>query len=76
MTSVHPGGRLFVTDFTPPLTEPKTSGLWPILVGDLRGGAHVVVHTVDNRGGAASWRRGHPQPNVSPPGQRCDRGDE
>jgi hypothetical protein len=68
--SVHPGGRLFVTDFTPPLVEPRTSGLWPILVGDLRGGAHLIVHTVDNRGGAQSWRRGHPHPVFSPDGKR------
>ncbi|HEX7899545.1 MAG TPA: hypothetical protein VF950_17385 [Planctomycetota bacterium] len=68
--SVQPGGRLFVTDFTPPLEDPKTAGLWPILVGDLRGGAHAVVHVVDNRGGAQSWRRGHPHPVFSPDGKR------
>lgn len=68
--SAHPGGKLFATDFTPPLEEPKTGGLWPILLGSLDGAAHAIVHTSDMRGGAASWRRSHPHPVFSPDGRR------
>lgn len=62
--SMHPAGGLFVTDFT------ETPGLWPLLVGDVRGERHGIVTTVDYRRGATSWRRGHPHPVFSPDGRR------
>jgi len=67
--SVHPGGTLFVTDYTPPLEEPR-KGFWSLLVGDLRGNDYAVVHTMDFNGGAQSWRRNHPHPVFSPDGKR------
>jgi hypothetical protein len=67
--SVHPAGTLFVTDYTPPLDEPK-KGFWSLLVGDLRGNDHAVLHTFDLNGGAASWRRNHPHPVFSADGRR------
>jgi WD40 repeat protein len=67
--SVQPAGTLFVTDYTPPLEEPK-KGFWSLMVGDLRGNDHAVVHTFDMTGGAQSWRRNHPHPVFSPDGRR------
>jgi len=68
--SVHPGGTLFVTDFSPPLEEPTKKGFWSLLVGDLRGQTHAVIQTFDLNGGAQSWRRNHPHPVFSPDGKR------
>jgi hypothetical protein len=67
--SVQPGGALFVTDFTPPLDDPK-KGFYSVLVGDMKGGAHAVVQTFNLSGGAASWRRNHPHPVFSADGKR------
>lgn len=67
--SVHPDGKLFVTDYTPPLEQPR-KGFWSLLVGDLRGTDHAVLHTFDLTGGAQSWRRNHPHPVFSPDGRR------
>lgn len=67
--SVHPGGTLFATDFTPPL-EDSRKGFWSLLVGDLGGRGHAVIHTFDLTGGARSWRRNHPHPVFSPDGKR------
>jgi WD40 repeat protein len=68
--SACPDGRIFVTDFTPPLGEPKPKGFWSMLVGDLNGDRSVVLHTFDLTGGAKSWRGSHPHPVFSPDGRR------
>jgi hypothetical protein len=67
--SVNPAGSLFVTDYTPPLENPK-KGVWSLLVGDVKGNDHAVIHTFDLTGGAQSWRRNHPHPVFSPDGKR------
>jgi len=67
--SVHPGGALFATDFTPPLDDPK-KGFYSVLVGSLEGKDYAVLHTFDLTGGAQSWRRNHPHPVFSPDGKR------
>lgn len=51
------------------MEEPK-KGFWSILVGDLEGKDHAVVHTFDLTGGAQSWRRNHPHPVFSSDGKR------
>ena len=68
--SASPDGKVFVTDFTPPLGEPKPKGFWSLLVGDLRGERSVILHTFDLTGGAKSWRGSHPHPVFSPDGRR------
>jgi hypothetical protein len=67
--SVHPGGTLFATDYTPPLDDPK-KGFWSVMIGSLEGQEYAVVHTFDLTGGATSWRRNHPHPVFSPDGKR------
>ena len=68
--SAAPDGRIFVTDFTPPLGDPRPKGFWSLLVGDLRGERSVILHTFDLTGGAKSWRASHPHPVFSPDGRR------
>jgi hypothetical protein len=67
--SVSPDGTLFVTDG---LLEAMGGrpGEWGIVVGDLRGRHHVVLHRFDNARGARSWRRSHPHPAFSADGRR------
>lgn len=67
--SVSPDGTLFVTDglLDALADEP---GQWGVMVGDLRGGAFVVLHKFDNSRGARSWRVSHPHPAFSPDGRR------
>ncbi len=67
--SMHPGGALFVTDYTPPLDDPGKKGFFGLLIGDLQG-KHVSIPAVDMTGGAQSWRRNHPHPVFSPDGKR------
>ncbi len=67
--SVHPGGTLFATDYTPPLDDPR-KGFWSVMVGNLQGRDYTVVRSFDLSGGAASWRRNHPHPVFSPDGKR------
>jgi hypothetical protein len=67
--SVHPGGALFATDYTPPLEDPK-KGFWSVMIGSLEGREYTVAHTFDLTGGATSWRRNHPHPVFSPDGKR------
>ena len=66
---VTPRDTLFVTDFSPPLENPR-KGFWSILVGSLEGKDYAVVQTFDLNGGATSWRRNHPHPVFSPDGKR------
>ena len=68
--SASPDGKLFVTDFTPPLGEPKPKGFWSLLLGDLSGDRSLILHTFDLTGGAKSWRPSHPHPVFSPDGRR------
>ena len=69
--SFSPDGRLYVTDTTTngdPFNGDKST--WAIVVGDVRTGKRVVVHTFDNSKGARSWRVSHPHPVFSPDGRR------
>jgi hypothetical protein len=67
--SVSPDGRLFVTDgLTESIGGP--AGEWAVMVGDLQGTNHVIVHRFDNSHGAKSWRRSHPHPSFSADGHR------
>ncbi len=63
--SFSPDGALFTTD-----TRVGTEGRWGVVVGDVRGGRHELVHTFDNSKGAASWRVSHPHPAFSADGRR------
>lgn len=67
--TVSPDGRLFATD----TTLEKFGGTekeWGVVVGDMRGGEHVIIHRFDNSRGARSWRRSHPHPVWSADGRR------
>lgn len=67
--SLSPDGRLFVEDgLSESIGGPP--GQWAILVGDLRGRRHVILHRFDNTRGARSWRPSHPHPVFSPDGRR------
>ncbi|HWA98998.1 MAG TPA: hypothetical protein VG713_10920 [Pirellulales bacterium] len=67
--SVSPDGKLFVTDgLVDSVGGPQ--GQWGVMVGDMRGGAYVVLHRFDNSHGARSWRVSHPHPAFSADGQR------
>ena len=67
--SASPDGKLMVTD-----TKMDRIGgnpnEWGIVVADIRGTNHVVVHHFNNAGGARSWRPSHPHPVFSPDGRR------
>ncbi|MBS0207584.1 MAG: hypothetical protein JSS27_01395 [Planctomycetes bacterium] len=67
--SVSPDGKLFVTDglLGDLGDEPKQ---WGVMVGDLRGTAHQVLHRFDNSRGAKSWRVSHPHPAFSADNRR------
>lgn len=67
--TVSPDGRLFATDTTLE-SFGGTEKEWGVVVGDLRGHGHVIVHRFDNAGGARSWRRSHPHPVWSADGRR------
>ena len=47
-----------------------TENEWGMVVADLRGTNHVLIHRFDNSRGARSWRRPHPHPIFSPDGRR------
>lgn len=67
--ALSPDGRLFVMDGTLDfLGGPK--GQWGVVVCDVRGHHHQVLHRFDNSRGAKSWRRNHPHPVFSPDGRR------
>lgn len=63
--SFSPDGELFTTD-----TRVEGEGRWGVVVGDVRGGQHELIHTFDNSKGAASWRVSHPHPAFSADGRR------
>jgi len=67
--SASPDGKLIVTD-----TKMDRLGgnakEWGIVVADICGTNHVVIHHFDNSGGAKSWRPAHPHPIFSSDGQR------
>lgn len=67
--SVSPDGRLVVTDTTLDKFGGKDSE-WGIVLGDARGGDHVILHRFDNSKGARSWRRSHPHPAWSADSKR------
>ncbi|HLF23878.1 MAG TPA: hypothetical protein VI565_08135, partial [Burkholderiales bacterium] len=59
-----PDGKLMVTDGESAPLGGKP-GEWGIVVGDLRGGDWVLLHSFDQSQGARSWRRNHPHPVFS-----------
>jgi len=63
--SFSPDGRLFTTD-----AKVDADGRWGVVVGDVAGKHHQMIHTFDNSKGAASWRVSHPHPVFSPSGRR------
>lgn len=67
--SASPDGKLLVTDTIMDAFggDPKE---WGVVVADLRGSGHVVLHHFNNSQGARSWRRSHPHPAFSPDGRR------
>jgi len=67
--SISPDGKLFVTDTKMDRlgSNPKE---WGIVVADIRGTNHIVIHHFDNTGGAKSWRPAHPHPIFSADGRR------
>lgn len=67
--SVSPNGTLFVTDTQMDRLggNPKE---WGVVVADIRGTHYVVIHHLDNTGGARSWRPPHPHPVFSHDGRR------
>jgi len=67
--SVSPDARLMVTDGMTASIGGKEKE-WGIMVGDLRGGNWVLLHSFDQSGGARSWRRSDPHPAFSPNGKR------
>lgn len=67
--SFSPDGKLIVTDLTMDKLGGKGSD-WAVVVCDVRGGSHVVLHQFNNSAGAQSWRRSHPHPVFSPDGRR------
>jgi len=67
--SASPDGKLIVTDLTMDHLGGKKTD-WAIVVGDARGGNHVVLHQFDNSHGAKSWRVSHPHPVFSADGRR------
>lgn len=67
--SASPDGRLMVSD----TTMERFGGSrheWGIVLMDLRGHDHVVLHRFDHSKGAASWRVAHPHPVFSADGRR------
>jgi hypothetical protein len=62
--SVSPDGKLYVMDGLLDSLGGKP-GEWGIVVGDLRGHRHEIVHRFDNTRGARSWRRSDPHPVFS-----------
>jgi hypothetical protein len=67
--SASPDGKLLVSD----TTLERFGGSWNdwgIVVMDIRGNAHVVIHKFDNSHGASSWRVSHPHPVFSADGRR------
>ena len=67
--AVSPQGDLFVTDgLTETIGGPPRE--WAILLADLRGHHHALLHRSQAGGGAKSWRVNHPHPVFSTSGRR------
>ena len=67
--SVHPQGQLWVQDgLTESLGGP--AGEWAVMVADLRGKEHAIIHKFMGNRGARSWRVNHPHPVFSADGKR------
>jgi Tol biopolymer transport system component len=67
--TASPDGKLVITD----TTLEKFGGTekeWGIVVSDIRGKNHAIIHRADNSRGAKSWRRSHPHPVFSSDGRR------
>ncbi len=67
--SASPDGKLIVND----TTMDRLGGAeneWGVVVADIRGTDHVLLHRFDNSRGARSWRRSHPHPVFSSDGRR------
>ena len=62
--SVSPDGLVMVSDGESAPLGGKL-GEWGIVVGDMRGGEWVLLHSFDQSQGARSWRRNHPHPVFS-----------
>jgi hypothetical protein len=67
--SASPDGKLLVSDTTLERFGGSRND-WGIVVMDIRGNAHVVIHKFDNSHGASSWRVSHPHPVFSADGRR------
>ncbi len=67
--STSPNGKLMVTDTLMDRVGGSAQE-WGVVVADLRGTNHVVIHHFDNSHGATSWRRSHPHPVFSADSQR------
>jgi hypothetical protein len=67
--SVSPDGKLIVKD-GPVTNLGGKPGEWGVVVSDLRGGQHHVLHRFNNAAGASSWRKNHPHPIFSADGKR------
>jgi Tol biopolymer transport system component len=67
--AISPDGKLLVQDGL--LGDlGKEPGEWGILLADLQGSEHRVLHHFQNNRGARSWRKNHPHPAFSADGQR------
>jgi hypothetical protein len=67
--SVSPCGRLLTSDgLTETLGGPP--GEWAVLVADLRGESHTILHRFMGNRGAKSWRVSHPHPAFSADSKR------
>ncbi|MCX6906739.1 MAG: hypothetical protein NTY01_01715 [Verrucomicrobia bacterium] len=67
--TASPDGKLMVTD----TTMEKFGGTdkeWGVVVSDIRGKNHFILHRFDNSRGAKSWRKSHPHPVFSPDSRR------
>jgi len=67
--SASPDGKLLVSDTTLERFGGSRND-WGIVVMDIRGNDHVIIHKFDNSHGAASWRVSHPHPVFSADGRR------
>ena len=67
--SVSPNGQLIVTDTTMDRLGGDAKH-WAVVLFDVRGKSHHIVHQFDHSQGARSWRPSHPHPYFSPDGRR------
>lgn len=67
--SASPDGKLMVSDATMDRLGGSAKE-WGVMVADLQGTNHVIIHSFGNSRGANSWRRSHPHPIFSADGKR------